>query len=505
MLMRVLFFGLALVVASAASKDQPFDSTKSKPNILFVVVDDLNTRIGPYADPELSIYTPHLDRLASEGMTFTKAYCQYPVCGASRASFMTGLYPETVKIMGNRGDKSHHKIANPALADHPTIGEFFRERGYYSARVSKIFHMRIPFGLERGEWGADVPESWDFASSPMAPETLSPGKLEKLSAGDHYGSNFARLIVPDHLDHTQIDVLAANQAVAIIESRAVAPPKNIRNDVKLKPDDPFFLAVGFVRPHVPLIAPERFFKRYPEKRAHIPNTPKDDLEDLPLEATRNANSRSGRFKMTTLQQRQSIAAYHASVSFMDEQLGRLLDALDYTGQRDNTIIVFFSDHGFNLGEHTSWQKDSLWDDSVRVPLIISVPEMKHAGARCQAVVELNDLFPTLADLAGLTDEKPGRLQGQSLVPYLENPDKASGHEYAYTVTHSKGASLRTARWRYSRWGDVVTDDNEELYDHQSDPDEFHNLARNPEYQSRLEELRGRLKRIQAENLKAAEG
>ncbi len=486
--MRTLLVGLAfLAIATGAAGSPP----EVRPNILLVVADDLNTRIGPYADVALELHTPNLDRLAGEGITFTRAYSQYPVCGPSRASFMSGLYPEANGVMGNGFATSNHRTATPSLTGHPTLAGFLRENGYYTARVSKIFHVGVPGGIERGEVGSDDPDSWDYALSVMAPETLTPGVLEKLSRGDHYGSNFSRMVLPDGNELTQADVLAADQAIAILENRAGAVPPNARNRTKHKEDEPFFLAVGFVRPHVPLIAARRHFAHYPDDEIALPPVPAGDLDDVPVPARRNANHIAARFGMDTVEQRQAIAAYYASISFMDEQLGRLLDTLDRLRLRKDTIVVFTSDHGYNLGEHAAWQKSSLWEESVRVPLIVSAPGMPHPGSRTGAVVELIDLYPTLADMTGLGGEAPSILQGSSLLPLLEAPAGTDGEAAAYTVTSGEGASLRTPRWRYNRWGEAARGDNEELYDHRDDPGELRNLARDPAHAADLERLRGR--------------
>jgi arylsulfatase A-like enzyme len=466
------------------------------PNILFVVSDDLNTDIGPYVESSLGLHTPNLDRIAAEGMTFTRAYAQFPVCGPSRASFLSGLYPETNGVTGNGFASANHRLASPALADHPALGGFLRARGYYTARVSKIFHMGVPGGIERGEVGSDDPDSWDYALNVMAPETLSPGFLEKLSAGDHYGSNFSRMILADGAEASQADVLATDQAIAILENRTRPKPPNATNRTKLKEEAPFFLAVGFVRPHVPLIAPERHFARYPDAAVELPHVPIDDLEDVPEAAQRTANA--GRFRMDAEQQRKAIAAYYASISFMDEQLGRLLDALDRLGLTENTVVVFTSDHGYNLGEHTSWQKTSLWEESVRVPLIISVPGMRTAGTRTDEIVELIDLYPTIAELSGLSAETPSILQGESLVDRLNGLAPSDPDGSAYTITGGSGASLRTDRWRYNRWGEAAEGDNEELYDHENDPMEHENLARDPTYHSILDSIRAEFEQTRSQ-------
>jgi iduronate 2-sulfatase len=473
----ILFSGLLLF---------PKSTPAQQPNILLIVSDDLNTRIGPYMG--IDRHTPHLDRLATEGVQFTRAYCQYPLCGPSRASFMSGLYPETNGILTNIDQPGSYKKETPALATHPSLAGFFREKGYFTARVSKIYHMGVPGGIERGEPGGDEPDSWDYAYNVMAPETLSPGKLELLSPKNlHYGSNFARMIIPDELEDTQADYMAASQAIAILENRAGKIPEQGRNKQRLKKDAPFFLAVGFVRPHVPLIAPENCFKHYREDEVILP--PVKIGNNVPEQALRRQNGKV--FGMNELQQRQSISSYMASVRFMDQQVGRLLDALDQLELRDNTIVIFLSDHGYNLGEHDCWSKVSLWEGSVRVPLIISVPGyQKNYGTSCENVTELIDLYPTLLELCGFSDQQPDILQGESLVDLLTGENTEATKNFAFTVSYQgNDATLRTNRWRYTRWGEKVVPGNEELYDHKKDPEEHVNLAENPAYSDALEEMR----------------
>ncbi len=454
----------------------------SKPNILFIVSDDLTACLGSYGNEICQ--TPNLDRLASEGVQFDRAYCQYPVCGASRASFMSGLYPKRNGMMGNSYTLGSYRAMYPKLADHPSIGGLLRRNGYVSLRVSKIYHMGVPGGIEAGEPGGDDPDSWDRAIDVMAPETASPGVLELLSPRrNHYGSNFARIIVPDDEIETQADALTATQAIAILDSRA----RGGEFSKFIRPEEPFFLAVGFVRPHVPLVAPKSMFDLYDEDSIPLPYVPEGDLDDLPEPAAAMANE--GRYWLTEKQQKQSIAAYYASVTYMDQQVGRLLDALDRLGQRENTIVIFTSDHGYNLGEHTMWQKLSLFEESARVPLLISAPGFeKAAGKKAQGLVELVDLYPTLLDLTGLKDKAPANLDGISLRPLLDNPDSKGEKKMAYTVTRSSGESIRTDRYRYNRWGE----EGEELYDHQTDPKEFTNLVGMEQHSDTLKRMRALL-------------
>lgn len=463
----------------------PLLGAAEKPNILFIVSDDMNACTGSYGNTVCQ--TPNLDRLASEGVQFDRAYCQYPVCGPSRASFMSGLYPKTTQLLGNNYTLGSYKVLNPALSDHPSIGEFLRTNGYVSLRVSKIYHMGVPGGIESGEPGGDEPDSWDRAFDIMAPETASPGELELLSPKrKHYGSNFARVIVPNDRIATQADILAADHAIAILETRA----RGGDHSRFLRPEEPFFLAVGFVRPHVPLVAPKYWFDKYPEEESVLPFVPAGDLDDIPPLAATNANEL--KYGMNELQQKQSLAAYYASVSFMDEQVGRLLDTLDRLDLRKDTIVIFTSDHGYNLGHHTMWQKGSLFENSLRVPLIISAPGFeKSAGAQSDALVELVDLYPTIAELTGLSAKVPSNLQGDSLTNVMKNTSSTKGHEEAYAVVGNKkkmGESIKTDRYRYNYWADGT----EELYDQQKDPEEFTNLVNSVEHIKVLRQMRDRL-------------
>ena len=476
-LMGLVLFSLAL--------------TAQKPNVLFIISDDLNTRIGPYM--EIANHTPQLDRLAAEGVRFTRTYCQFPLCGPSRASLMSGLYPESNGVLTNNDQPGSYQKQTPSLADHPSLAGFFRQQGYFTARVSKIYHMGVPGGIERGEPGGDDPGSWDYAYNVQGPETLSHGKLELLSPGNpHYGSNFARMILKDGSEETQTDYLAVSQAIAILESRAGVQYPPGTNKQKIKPQAPFFLAVGLVRPHVPLIAPENCFIPYPEEEATLPPVVIGD--NVPEDALRMQNMKI--WEMDEKQKKQTISAYMASIRFMDQQVGRLLDALDRLELREETIVIFVSDHGYNLGEHDCWSKVSLWEGSVRIPLIISHPgSMETRGTTCNSISELIDLYPTLSELCGLQEVQPQILQGRSLASYLKGESAGKQESLAYTISaRGKAASIRTTRWRYTRWGEEIAVGNEELYDHQQDPEEHHNLAYDPGLKQVMSELRSQFEK-----------
>lgn len=460
--------------------------TAQNPNVLFIISDDLNTRIGPYM--KTNDHTPHLERLAAEGVRFTRTYCQFPLCGPSRASLMSGLYPESNGVLTNNDQSGSYRKETPSLANHPSMAGYFREQGYFTARVSKIYHMGVPGGIERGDPGGDDPDSWDYAYNVQGPETLSHGKLELLSPGNpHYGSNFARMILKDGSEETQADYLAVSQAIAILESRAGVQYPPGTNKQKVKPKAPFFLAVGLVRPHVPLIAPENCFAPYPEDEVSLP--PVVIGKDVPEAALRRQNMKI--WEMDEIQKKQTISAYMASVRFMDQQVGRLLDALDRLELREETIVVFVSDHGYNLGEHDCWSKVSLWEGSVRIPLIISDPgSRKSRGTSCSSITELIDLYPTLSELCMLQEDQPAILQGKSLAPYLRGESAHQAESLAYTISYGgQAASIRTEKWRYTRWGEEVTDGNEELYYHLQDPEEHKNLIHDPGLNKTIFKLR----------------
>lgn len=460
-----------------------------KPNILFIIADDLSAEaIASYGNEVCK--TPNLDRLASEGVLFDRAYCQYPVCGASRASFMSGLYPETTGMLGNNYTPGSYRAFNEKYAEHPSIGGFLRRNGYVSARVSKIYHMGVPGGIEAGEPGGDDPDSWDLAFNVWAPETGSVGKFFNYSpARSHWGSAFVAIEVPDGASATQADEMTVTQAISILETRTFH-----RNETnRMKPGQPLFLGVGLVRPHVPLVAPERYFRMYDKGNVKLPYVPENDFADVPKPNQNKSNEGKGGYNMTPEQAQLSLEAYYASVTYMDDQLGRLLDALDRMGIADDTIVVFISDHGWLLGEHNSWQKPSMFEPACRVPLIVRAPGYeKSAGKTSSQLVELIDLYPTFADLVGLGDKTPAALQGHSIAPLLEDPDREDWvRPAAYSVMGNNKALQRTTRsenYRYS----LYSTDEEELYDHSKDPDEFTNQASNPEYASIKKRLRAQL-------------
>jgi arylsulfatase A-like enzyme len=373
---------------------------------------------------------------------------------------MTGQYPRAIGIVKNAKD------FRPEHPDIVTLPQFFRNQGYYAARVSKIYHMGIPRDIIAGTSGVDDAESWDEAINVKGPEQYAVGQKEDLSPKvTHKGVDFVKIEAEgDDLVHA--DGMAAAEAIGLLQ--------------KLK-DRKFFLALGMVRPHVPLAAPKSYFEPYPPQDMELADVPEGDLDDVPRAAQSQTNA--VKYGMNDEQQRKTLSAYYACVSYMDAQVGKVLDELERLGLDDNTVVVFTSDHGYNLGQHTSWQKLSLWEDSVRSPLIISAPGAK--AKRCDRVVELLDIYPTLVDLCGF--DVPAGLAGKSLGPLVADPDtKAWEDKAAYTISTGAGESLRTQRWRYNLWGGGKK--GVELYDHDNDPGEFTNLADDEEYRGVVERL-----------------
>ena len=427
--------------------------------------DDLNSALSGFGHPQCK--TPRLDALAKRGVRFENMHCQYPVCGSSRASLMTGLYPYTNGMLGNGGNLRKN------LPNVVTLSQLFRNNGYHAGRVSKIYHMGIPFEIIAGTADHDDAPSWDETVNIKAPEQNAPGERTEWSPKDKSSQTFTGVEASTG-DFEHADGMAADAAIEFL---------------KQNKDKPFFLGCGFVRPHVPLVAPSKYFDSYDRDAMVAPEVPKEDLEDVP-KIIRNYKS-IDRYGVTPELHKGLLEAYYASISYMDEQVGRVLEALDELGLRENTIVIFSSDHGYLLGHHHKFQKQHLFEESTRVPFILSVPWMKKShGHASNKITELVDLYPTLAELAELTP--PANLQGQSLLPLLKNPTtKEWSKDLAFSISRSGGESIRTSKWRFTHWGFGAK--GEELYDLKNDPKEFTNLARDPNYSGRLNQLKARLK------------
>ena len=436
-----------------------------KQNVLFIISDDLtSTALGCYGNTLCK--TPNIDRLATQGTLFTRAYCQATFCGPSRASLMFGYYPYASKASGYTSGRKEVGEDKDSWAQH------FKKNGYHSARISKVFHMGVPPDITKGSDGADDPESWNEAYNSKGPETKVSGLAEQLSnnpGGLKKGTGSSQsfnVVAAEGDDLVHSDGKTAQKAVELLHKY---------KDM----EKPFFLAVGFVRPHVPLVAPKKYFAPYPLGKIVLPPKIPGDQDDIPQNS---ANKRTtANYKMDLTQQKGTLRAYYASVSFVDALVGKILTALEATGQRDNTIVIFTSDHGYHLGEHDMWQKVSIHEESAKVPLIICVPGKKPAV--CHSLAELIDLYPTVSKLCDL--KIPGNIQGKDISGMLDNP-AVKVRDAA--LSSGKGRLLRTENWAFLDYGK-----SGELYDMEKDPKQYVNLIDNPAYAETLATMKAKLK------------
>jgi len=454
---------LIILVASACNQQ-----TK-KMNVLFIIADDLTTTaVSAYENK--ACQTPNIDKLASAGVRYTRAYSQYPVCGPSRASFMSGYYPNATTTFGY---VSGRKNIGP---ERKTWSQLFKENGYHTARISKIFHMGVPGDIEKGNNGTDDEASWSERYNSQGPEWTAPGDGELVQGNPDgtlpiKGGNVMTIVKADGDDLVHSDGKTAQKASELIRQFK---------------DSTFFLAVGFVRPHVPFVAPKTYFNPYPHDAVNLPEKVEGDWDDIPPRGINYVTSVNG--QMNEIQEQKAIAAYYASVAYMDAQVGKVLNTLKEVGLEDNTIVIFTSDHGFHLGEHRFWMKVSLHEESARVPLIIKVPGRKPAI--CNSFVELIDLYPTVAELAGIQHSE--HLQGKSLVKTIENP-LHKVRDVAFSVTQGgKTFLLRDEYWAYIQY-DENASAGMELFDMKKDPKQYTNLANNPDYEHIVADFRGKLK------------
>ncbi len=449
----------------------------AKPNVLFLISDDLNNDIGCYGDP--LVKTPNIDRLAARGVRFERAYCQFPLCGPSRNSMLTGLYPNSTGIFANS------QIFRQTIPSHVCLPQAFRLDGYFAARIGKLYHYNVPKSI--GTNGHDDPGSWELELNPAGCDRLiEEPDIFSLTPGS-FGGTLSWYASP-RPDEQHTDGMLAEDARWVLERAA------------RRRNRPFFLAVGFYRPHTPYVAPKPYFSHYALDQMPIVQGFEEDQQDIPAPGL--ASYKKEQDQLTDKLRREAIQAYYASTSFMDAQVGKVLDALDELGLAENTIVVFTSDHGYHLGEHGLWQKQSLFEESARVPLIFAGPGISATGQVAPTPVGHVDLYPTLAELCQVAPSD--NLQGQSLVPMLKNP-REQGRGWALTQVRRNrnqgrffGYSLRTPRWRYTEWDGGQQ--GRELYDHQNDPRELTNLASLGEHQEVMAQLSRQLREAVSQSL-----
>jgi iduronate 2-sulfatase len=469
----------------------PLSAAEGRRNVLFIISDDLNNYLGCYGDPRAR--TPNLDRLAGRGVRFDRAYCTYPLCGPSRNSLLTGLYPNSTGIHQNA------LIFRQSIPAQLSLPQAFRLQGYFAARLGKLYHYNVPNSV--GTDGHDDPASWELEMNPAGVDRMEELDVAFSVTPKQFGGTLS-WHPSEKSDEHHTDGMLARDAEWVLERCARDRSR------------PFFLAVGFFRPHTPYISPKApywgqydpdqmpLFPKVGEQPAGVPKAAflgsRKDQEDLPDDVRRKA-----------------VQAYYASISFMDAQVGRVISALDRLGLAESTVVVFTSDHGYHMGEHGLYQKMSLFENAARVPLLVVAPGVAGAGTVVRTPVSHVDLFRTLTELAGITP--PANVQGQSLVPILKDPS-AVGRGWAVTqlirggvgrvaastaasqVTASKkknalkpffGYSLRTDRWRYTEWDEGR--EGRELYDHDVDPGELINLADKSEHARTVAALSTQLK------------
>ncbi len=428
---------------------------KKRPNVLFLAIDDLNDWVGALGGyPGIS--TPNLDRLASRGVLFTRAYCAAPACNPSRVALLTGKRPSTSGVYHN------NQPWRPVMPNAVTLPQHFKANGYTVVGGGKIFHGRFP-----------DPPSWDTyfkrRGDPVPPKRPVNG-IPRTANFD-----WGPLDVPDE---AMSDWKVTQWATEFLGDRH---------------DKPFFLAVGLFRPHLPWYVPRKYFEQVPLDKIVRPNTRPDDLDDVPPLGRRMARPNGDHRKvMASNNWDKAIQGYLASIAFTDACVGRLLTALEESDYARNTIIVMWTDHGWHLGEKQHWRKFTLWEEATRVAMTIVAPGVTGTGQRCARTVSLLDVYPTLVELCGLSD-RPG-LEGVSLMPLLKNPE-AAWNRPAVTTHGRNNHAVRSERWRYIRY----RDGSEELYDHERDPMEWSNLASRPEMAAVISELGAWLPAVNVED------
>ncbi|MHC4997251.1 MAG: sulfatase [Planctomycetota bacterium] len=460
-------------------------------NVLFIAVDDLRPQFGCYDKTEM--ITPNIDRLASRGMVFDRAYCQAAVCRASRASLMLGVRPDTTEIWSNG---SKHKHFRDHLPDIVTLPQQFKNHGYHTRDLGKIYHGAFDI---RSEWNDAAswsepawypgpryyytPEGVRVARGVFAKKTKATG-----AAIDDWVNQFVLGLsceAPDVADNVLYD--------GQIAERGVETLRQIKNK-------PFFLALGFIRPHLPFIAPKKYWDMYPPDRVRVATNLQAPVDAPPVALTNWGHPRT----YTDFPDKgdppddlvlQLTRGYAACVTYVDAQIGLVLNELDRLRLRDSTIVILWGDHGWHIGENHIFGKATNFELSARVPLIVSDPRMTAKGQKTDALVELVDLYPTLCELTGLP--KPDHLEGSSFAPLLHEPDqpwKAAAFSQITNKSHM-GRSIRTDRYRFTRWTKISNPKSVgglELYDHQSDPAENTNIAHRPENAQLIQQLEAQL-------------
>jgi iduronate 2-sulfatase len=455
---HILLAVLTFILIPNHAFSQTSEASK-KLNVLLIISDDINCAIGCYGNP--IIKTPNIDKLASRGVRFDHAYCQYPLCNPSRTSFLSGLSPESTHVWDQK--------TNPRdkLKEMVFLPEYFKQNGYFTARMGKIANESFEKVIQ---WDV-TPEN--HAQATTAKDTSTKPKKNWLDlSNEERAAEHLHWEAPDENDDQFWDGKTSRTISQILEENQ---------------NKPFFIGCGFKQPHIPFICPKKYFI-YPVDKIPDPPTPLNTyVEGVPLAAYPwSFRDQKKNHPLSPEENRQLVAAYYANITFVDAQVGIVMDTLDRLNLANKTIVVFMSDHGYHNGDHGGiWDKMSLFEESLQVPLIIVAPGTKSGGVS-KSLVEYTDLYPTLTELCGL--KKPEWLQGKSLAPLLDDPTKII-HEAAFSLVErdskTVGRSVRTQRFRYNEWGDSK---GAELYDFETDPNELKNLAQNPDFSKQVTEM-----------------
>lgn len=436
-----------IFLMSAGSALAASAAPRPRNNVLFIASDDLNHCFSAYGHP--LVRTPHLDEIARRGVRFDRAYCQFALCSPSRTSLMTGLAPDKTGVYNLQ------KHFRETVPDAVTLGQLFQKNGYFSGRVGKIYHYGNPGQI--GTDGLDDAPTWNKRVNPKGVDkTEEEPRIINHTPGRGLGSAVCFYASP-RPDEEHTDGMVAAESIRMMEEQG---------------QNPWFIGAGFYRPHCPYVAPAKYFDRIPIQQVPLIPVAEGEMNLAPKWAyfTNPAN-----WGMSEQQRREGIQAYFASILFLDAKVGKLLDALDRLRMRERTTIVFWSDHGYGLGEHGQWMKQTIFEYATRAPLMLCGAGVRARGRASGRVVEFLDIYPTLADLCGL-EGAPRGLHGRSLRPLLGNPNARWDHPAVSQMQRGRvmGYSLRTARHRYSMWHGGR--EGEELYDYQTDPRELRNLA-----------------------------
>jgi len=448
-----------------------------KPNVLFISIDDLNDWEGAMQGNPQAI-TPNLDKLFDQGVLFTNAHCSQAVCTASRNSLLSGIHPSSSGWYGSTG--AMRKTYDQVMKDHKMLPQYFKDNGYKTMAVGKIFHSGVSDYKDKTDdfWDEtapdyNVPKDLKDRGDGYGGTKFYPFPKEGSQIINHYGEDFnsGHSLCYGALERE--DMPGGKMFDELISEWAV-------NKLNEDHEKPFFMAVGFVRPHVPYTAPKEYFDLYNLDDIVIPEVPDDEMSDIPnmgksiAYGTIKTGDHYAVVNLSDTYWKEMVYGYLACISFVDDQAGKVIDALENSKYADNTIVVLWSDHGQHLGEKKHWRKQALWEESTKVPLLFKVPGQNSNGLKSQRVVSLLDIYPTLVELCDLPEVNS--LQGESLVPLINNPELEQ-ERFVLSTWYYKNHAVRSDNWRYIHY----RDGGEELYNHENDPGEHINLAADLQY------------------------